>query len=137
MEDPFKTNILKFVVYNSERKLIGTIIQEGIEWQTTSISLYEENNLLIKYIEINQTCTSINHLFYDSNKNLEGKTIETGKCLDSTIEQFDKYDTRVSHAVFHLCKEDYYSEYDENNNLLFKIKRWANNGNNTDRKSVV
>ena len=129
-EDPFNPNILKFVVYNAQRKLIGTIIKEMIGCQTASISLYDENNLLINYIENNLTCTSINYLFYDSNKNIEGRTIETGKCLDSIIEEFDKYDTRINHAVFPLCSEHYYSEYDENNNLLFKIKR-SNNGDGT------
>ena len=131
IEVPLKPNALKFVVYNSQRKLIGTTIKEGINWQTSSISLYDENNLLINYIENNQTFTSINYFFYDSNKKKEGRTIETGKCFDSTIEEFDRYDTRISHAVFRLCGENYYSEYDESNNLLFKIKRWAENGNNT------
>ena len=45
------------------------------------------------------------------------------KCLDSTIELFDKYDTRINYAVFRLCRQNYYSEYDNNNILISKIVR--------------
>ena len=112
---------LKLIVYNSEGKDIGSIIKEQITCQTVRISLYDNNNHLIRYIEISANCEGINYIFHDANNNVEGRLILNGKCLLTTIDELDQYDIRINYAIKNNCGENFYFEYDEQNNLLYKI----------------
>ena len=115
-------NGLKLIVYNSEGKIIGSIIREQITCQITRISLYDESNQLIKYIEDIPSCESFTYLFYDANKNVESRISIMAKLLCTTIDEFDQYDMRISYAINHHCGENFYFEYDEQNNLIYKLK---------------
>ena len=128
-EDLNKINGLRFRVCNPAGRVIGIIETEGESYGTYLIRLFDENYRLINHIQQISNCSSIIHLFYDSNNSLEGRTIETGKCLDSIIELFDKYETRTNHAIYSLCSDGSYSEYDQNNNLISKIFRFTDGGN--------
>ena len=116
--------LLKVNVHNSEGRIIGTIIKEVIGCNDFRFSFYDENNQLVKYIEeVTNSCTYISYLFYDKYKNFESRVTLSGKCIDNYLEEFDQFDTRISHAIFNPCGENFYFEYDEENNLIYKNTR--------------
>ena len=115
---------LKVNVYNPQGSIVGTIIREVIGWQDYSFSLYDENNQLVKYIENTNNFTNINYLFYDKYKNFESRVTLSGGCFETNIEEFDQYNTRISHAIFKQCGDNFYFEYDEQNTLYYKITNY-------------
>ena len=115
-----------YKVLDSDKKQIGLIKRRitdccGCSEQYT---LFNENNKIISYIDFNNGCCPKNYIFYDANKNIECTIVVKSECCKMIFTEYDKYNTISNFAENYqsCCNNDYYCEYDQSSNLIFKTK---------------
>ena len=115
-----------FKVLDIGQKQIGLIKRRMNDCYGCSeqYTLFNDINNAVGYIDFNNGCCSKNYIFYDANKNIESTILIKSKCCKLIFTEYDKYNTINSFAENYqsCCNNDYYCEYDQSRNLIFKTK---------------
>ena len=121
---PLENTIL--IIYNVDQKEVGRI-KKNFEGDFCSskvtFTFIDENNTIIKYIEIILGCAYI-FRFYDTNKNLES-VVTTKKTCKFLYEESDIYNTIINRAGHNIdcdCNTTTFTEYDQFGSISYITK---------------
>ena len=125
IKDKESRRIEKFIVYDIDQREIGSIEKQA-NCDRINFTLYDQNNQITKHIEkINDCCTccSTNYNFYGVDNDIEAIAVFKAECNSTEYEVYDKYNTMINRAEMNIkcCEENYFHEYDQNFNKVFKI----------------